>query len=154
MPWTPPSTYSSLGQTGYLAQIEMGAIASPPSYTALVNVRSLTTDFATTPNVDISTLLSPYNTQELYPGMIKPGPIEIECVFSGDATQLQIYTWQKGQNILNWEIVSGVKQYASTYTASGTGYITKFTVGPFENDKSIDAKVTLQITGPVTETIT
>lgn len=156
MPWTTPGTYSSVGQSGYLATLGLTAQAgasSPPGYTLLVNVRSINPDYGKTPNIDISTLQSPSNTQELYPGMIKPGPLELECVFSADTTQTQIYTWQKAQTILLWELTSGIKQYASTYVAAGVGYVIAYSPTPFENDKEIGLKVTIQITGPVAETL-
>lgn len=158
MPWSAPSTYNSQGNTGYLAQIELGTYASPPSYTATVNVRALTvSEFGSVPNVDVSTLLSPNNTKEIFGGMANPGTIEIDGVFTADTTQIQLYTWLKGSGtgptILSWEIVSPILQYTKTYTASGVGFISKFSVGPFELDKAIDFKATIQITGQVNESI-
>ena len=153
MPWTTPGTYVSLGQTGYLGVFAISTSLSPPSYVAIVNVKSIVPDFATTPPVDISSLQSVGNTQELYPGMIKPGPVELTGNFLADTSQLAIYTLQKAQTIFQWCIQGGIQQYSKTYTAVGLGFVTKYAPGPWENDKALDFKFTIQVTGPVTETL-
>lgn len=153
MPFTSPGTYVSLGTTGYLATFSVGTVASPPVYTVLLDVRSITPSYASTPEVDISTLQSPGNTREYIPGMIKPGEVDITANFLASADQTALYALEKAQTVFPWKIVASMQQGADTYTATGTGFVKEYHPGPWENDKPVDLMFKLQITGPVTETL-
>jgi hypothetical protein len=154
MAWTPPTTYPSIAQTGYLAQFFMGTEASPDSYVAVVEVRSIKTNDLTVPDVNVTHLLSPAATEEMIPGLIKPGAIEITGNFTGDTTQINPATLAQNQTIVFWEVIAPVQRNTKTYTATGTGFINKIEYGPFENNKADDFAFGFQITGVTTRSIT
>ena len=75
MAFTPPATYASEANTGYLAIFELGDNASPPNYTAIAEIKSFTLPLISMAEVPTTHLLSPNNTEEFIPSMIKPGKI-------------------------------------------------------------------------------
>ena len=152
MPFTPPATYPSKATTGYEAQFETGA-GSPVTYTAVLEVKSFTNNMAEVPEVAISHLLSPNNTEEMIPGMIKPGTIEVGGNFIGDATQLNFTTLMQNQTVFPFKVLANVQQSAKTYTLTGQGFIKNYKNGPFENNKPVEFSVQVQMTGTYTETV-
>lgn len=148
MPFTPPSTVASKANTGYLAQLILGSPA-----VAVSEIKSFTVDPISMPEVNKSHLLSPNNTEEFSPGMIKPGKVKISGNFIGDASQLQIETLAKAQSEFTFSVVAPVQKNTKTYTGSGSAYFASYTLGPFENNKTIDYMAELQITGTYDENV-
>lgn len=153
MPFSPPTTYYSLAATGYEYQMEIGTQSSPDSYTAILEIRSIKTNDFTVPAVDVTHLLSPNATEEKIPGLIKPGTIEVTGNFIGDTTQTGIPTLGQNLTLVWWKVTGPVQRGAKTYTASGTAFLNKWDVGPFENNKAIDVSFGLEITGTITYTV-
>jgi len=153
MPFTSPGTYFSQATTGYLATISLGTQASPDSYTALVEVRTIKTNDITVPDVNVTHLQSPSATEEMIPGLIKPGTIEVTGNFIGDTTQLNPVTLAQNQTIVWWKVIAPVQSGTKTYTATGSGFINKAEFGPFENNKADDFSFGLQITGVATRSV-
>lgn len=155
MPFTLPTTAASKANTGYGATLYLGTTASPPVYGAspFAELKTFRIAPISVPDVETTTLLSPLNTEEMIPGMIKPGTIELSGNFIGDATQLAITTDAQAQASFSWKAVAPIQQGAKTYTANGIGYFTKYEVGPFEKNKPIEFSASIQITGPYYESV-
>lgn len=161
MSWSPPVTYASNAQAAYLAQFFLGTPSSPDSYVAMVEVVSIKTDDFTVTEIDFTHLLSPNSTEESGPGLAKPGNVEVTGHFTGDATQwtnpIDLATGQSTAGLAPivcfWQVKSPVARNTMTYTAQGSGYVTKFALGPFENNKPIDVALSLKITGQPTRTV-
>jgi hypothetical protein len=153
MPFTAPSTVASVATTGYLSQFWLG---SPLA--AIAEIKSIKTAYYTVPEVNVSHLLSPGSAEELRPGMLKPGTVEIGGNFIGDATQLAILTTMEANAAQNppvqaFKITAPVQNGTKTYTCIGVGYIAKYDAGPFEINKGIEFAMSLQITGIIVETV-
>jgi Lambda phage tail tube protein, TTP len=143
----------SKANTGYLATFAIGDNASPIDYTPMAELASIKPSNFTIPAIDTTHLQSPNATEEMIPGLIKPGAIAITGNFTGDATQLNIATLAQSQSLFPWKITSKVNKGTQLYTAMGTGFITKYETGPFEPNKKIDFAADIQITGNITETV-
>ncbi|HXI88455.1 MAG TPA: phage tail tube protein [Bryobacteraceae bacterium] len=154
MPFTAPTTYFSKANSGYLAQFLIGDAASPPNFTAISEIKSFAPDLVTMAEVDTTHLLSPNNTEEFVPAMIKPGKVVFGGNFLGDASQLNITTLAQGQTIFPFQIKAPVQRGTKTYVCSGTGFISSYKPGPFENNKAIEFSVEIQLTGAYTESTT
>lgn len=152
MPFTPPATYASQANTGYLAQFLIGNSASPPVYTAILEIRSFSSDPISMAEVPTTHLLSPNNTEEFIPSMIKPGKTEFSGNFIGDATQANITTLAQNQTIFPFQIIAPVQRNTKTYTLTGNAFISSLKIGPFENNKAIDFTGSFQQTGSYTQT--
>jgi hypothetical protein len=148
MPFTPPTTIASLATTGYLAQLLIG---SP--LTAVAELKSFKCNWASVPDVPTSTLLSPNNTEEMLPGMIKPGTIELSGNFTGIASQLAITPLMQAQTVFAFEIKASMQSAAKTYTGTGQGFVNKYEVGAFENNKPTEFSATIQMTGTYVEAV-
>lgn len=144
---------ASLAVTGYGARFYLGTAASPFSYNISTEIRSINKQDYTIPPVEVTHLLSDNSTEEMIPGLIKPGTLDITGNFIGDAAQLSITPLAAALATCFWKITCPVQSSAKTYTATGRGFIVKYQVGPFEKNKAIDFALTLQITGAVTETV-
>jgi hypothetical protein len=151
MPFTPPATYASQANTGYYAQIKFGTIASPFSYSAILEIKSFKPSYFTVPEVPTTHLLSPLYTEEFFPGMLKPGTFDLSGNFLGTPDQLAFTLLAQAQDILAWQVLAPVQRNTKTYTATGYGFITEYSPGPFENNKPVEFTAKLQITGYVTE---
>lgn len=151
MPFTPPTTVASKATTGYLATLLIGSVASPLSYNVVSEIKTFHPHPISVPDVPTSHLLSPNNTEEMIPGMIKPGTIDIGGNFLGDASQLVITALAQAQTIFGFQIKGAVQSSGKTYTLTGTGFINKYEVGPFENNKAIEFSASIQMTGTYTE---
>jgi len=143
---------ASLGNTGYGAIFYTGT-GSPPTYTAVLEIKTINKKNYTVPAVDLTHLLSPNATEEMTPGIKKPGTIEITGNFIGDATQLNFNTLAAGQTVFPWQITSPMQKGAKTLTSSGLAFVVDYETGPFEPNKAIDVKVSMQMTGTITETV-
>ena len=122
------------------------------TYTLVLEVKSFTNNMAEVPEVQISQLLSPSNTEEMIPGMIKPGTIEVGGNFIGDATQLNFTTLMQNQTVFPFEVLANV-QRGKTYILTGQGFIKNYKNGPFENNKPVEFSVQIQMTGTYTEAV-
>ena len=105
------------------------------------------------PEISTTHLLSPSNTEEFVPGMIKPGKVQFSGNFIGDASQLQVTTLAQAQNIFAFSIVAPVQRLSKTYTFLGNAFVAGYKPGPFENNKAIEFSAELQMTGAYTETV-
>ena len=72
--------------------------------------------------------------------------------FIGDA-QLRFTTLAQAQTVFNFKVTAPMRKNTKTYTAVGTRFATDLETGPFEANKKIDFKVTLQRTGILVETV-
>jgi hypothetical protein len=153
MPFVPPATYSSQANTGYEAQLSIGTVASPDSYVPVLEIKSFKPNYVTVPEVPTTHLLSPNATEEFFPGLIKPGTIDISGNFIGDSTQLSFTPLMQAQDLFTWKITAPVQRNTKTYTATGIGYIAEYGLGPFENNKAVDYAAKIQITGVYTESV-
>jgi hypothetical protein len=153
MPFSMPTTVASVATTGYGAQFLLG---SPLA--AIAEIKSIKPQYFDTPEVNVTHLLSPNATEELRPGLLKPGTVEITGNFIGNAGQLALKTTaalNAAQNppTQGFSITAPVNNGTQTYTCVGVGYIASYAPGPFENNKAIDFTMKLQITGIVTESV-
>lgn len=148
MPFSMPTTYFSSANAGYGSQFFIG---SPLQ--AISEVRSFTCDLITMPEISTTHLLSPNNTEEFIPGMIKPGKCSFTGNFIGTDSQLQITTLAQTQLIFNFQIAAPVQRLSKTYTLNAQGFITSYKPGPFENNRAIEFSAEIQMTGAYTETV-
>jgi hypothetical protein len=153
MPFTPPSTVASQANIGYLAQFSLGSVASPLSYNAVSEVRTIKNNGNTVNIIDTTHLLSPLATEEMIPGLIKPGTIDVGGNFLGDTSHLSFNLLAQGRTIVFWKITAPCQSSTKTYTCTGTGFITKSATGPLTKDAANEFEMSLQITGPMTEAV-
>lgn len=150
MPFTPPSGYTSVGQTGYQSVFQTGSAASPPVYTSLVELKTFSIDGFSMTELDLTHLLSPGNSQELAPSQLRPGKITMGGNLIGDATQLNITTLAQAKTTFPFKAIIPVQQSAKTLTVSGNAYFTGFKLGPFENAAVEQFSAEAQMTGAIT----
>ncbi len=143
---------ASLGNSGYTSVFFTGT-GSPPTYTAVLEIKTINKKNYTVPAIDLTHLLSPNATEEMTPGILKPGTIEITGNFIGDATQLNFNTLAQAQTVFSWKITAPMQKGAKTLTSSGLCFVVDFETGPFEPNKAIDIKVNMQMTGTITEIV-
>ena len=144
----------SKATTGYKATFGIAVDASPiGDYVLMAELASIKPSNFSIPSIDTTHLQSPNATEEMIPGLIKPGTIAITGNFIGDASQLNISQLAQGQTIFPWQIVSPINRGTQLYTATGYGFIAKYETGPFEPNKKIDFAADVQITGNITETV-
>lgn len=153
MSFSAPATYASKANTGYLSLFQLGSAASPPVYTSILEIKSFSADLISMGEVPTTHLLSPLNTEEFSPSMIKPGKISMGGNFIGDATQLNITTLAQAQTIFPFQIIASMQQGAKTYTLTGHAFISSYKNGPFEINKAIEFAVEIQMTGAYTEAV-
>jgi hypothetical protein len=144
---------ASRAVTGNLAVFSIGSVASPLSYNALLEVKSIKPALVSVPAVETTHLLSPNATEEFIPGLIKPGLVSITGNFIGDASQLSILPLAAAQTIIAWKVTAPVDKGSKTYTATGTGYIAKYENGAIEQNKANEFSLDVQITGTITEAV-
>jgi hypothetical protein len=143
----------SKANTGYKATFGIGDSASPIDYTIMAELASIKPSNFSIPAIDTTHLQSPNATEEMIPGLLKPGTIALSGNFTGDASQLEISTLAQSQTVFPWQIISPINKGTQIYTASGFGFISKYEAGPFEPNKKIDFAADIQITGNITETV-
>ena len=143
----------SKANTGYKATFGIGGIGSPITYVDMAELASIKPANFSIPAIETTHLLSPNATEEMIPGLIKPGTIALTGNFTGDTSQLNISTLAQLQTLFPWRITSPVNKGTQVYTVSGIGFITKYETGPFEPNKKLDFAVDIQITGNITETV-
>jgi hypothetical protein len=150
--FTPPVTTPSLANSGYGAVFSVSA-ASPVSYVPVAEINSITKKNFDVTSIDVTTLTSPNATEEMIPGLMKPGTVEITGNFIGDPTQTQFNTLAQNQTVFYFQMTAPMQRKAKTYTATGNCFVLSYETGPFEPNQKISFKATLQITGFVNEVI-
>src|ERR1700679_3262610 len=96
----------SKANTGYKATFGIGDSASPIDYTPMAELASIKPSNFTIPAIDTTHLQSPNATEEMIPGLIKPGAIAITGNFTGDSSQLNIGQLAQSQAIFPWKVTS------------------------------------------------
>ena len=149
MPFTPPTTYYSQGNSGYLGQLGYG---SPSIY--ILEIKSINNPRFTVPKLNRTHLLSVAATEEYTPGLIDPGALDLAGNYIGDPTQTSdIDTLVQNQTVFYWTYTMPVQNRSKTMTATGSGFWTKFDIGPIEGNRVIEFSAQLQITGWETITV-
>ena len=143
----------SKANTGYKATFGIGNNASPIGFTIMAELASIKPSNFSIPAIDTTHLQSPNATEEMIPGLIKPGTIALSGNFTGDTSQLNISQLAQTQSVFPWKITSPINKGTQVYTAIGFGFIAKYETGPFEPNKKIDFAADIQITGNITETV-
>src|SRR6185436_19531009 len=134
------------------AEFSISANVVPLAYEPMAEIASIKPSNYSVPSIDTTHLKSPDATEEMIPGLIKPGTIALSGNFIGDESQRNITTLARAQTVFPWKITAPVNTGTQLYTVIGTGFITKYETGPFEANKKIDFAADLQITGTITET--
>jgi len=153
VPYTFTPVPPSEANSAYGAVFFTGDSASPTDWTAVLEIASITKKNFSIPAIDVTHLTSPNATEEMFPGIIKPGTIELTGNFIGDATQLGFLTFAEGQTVFPFKMTAPMQKGSKTYTAVGTCFVTESEDGPYEANKKIDFKVTLQVTGVTAITV-
>ena len=144
----------SLASSGYGATFFIGnETASPIEYTAVAEIATINKKNYSITSIDATHLQSPDATEEMFPGLKKPGTIELTGSFIGDATQLQFDTLAAGQTVFPFKMTAPMQKSAKTATVTGYCFVTDSEDGPYEANKKVDFKVILQVTGPTVTTI-
>jgi len=154
MPFAMPSTYTSLGGTGYGSTFSIGSPLVP-----VLEVKSFDIDSLSIPEVNVTHLLSPNATEELRPGLAKPGMIQMSGNFIGDASQTGLLTMavegaQQNPQTQPFSAVAPMNDSTKTLTVTGVGYISKFKMGAFANGKPVDFECSVQISGLISINVT
>jgi hypothetical protein len=145
-----PATKATIG---YESIFYTGDAMSPVGYTAMAECKSIKPNLITVPVIDATHLLSPNATEEKLPGLIKPGTVDITGNFIGDATQLNIQTLAAARTVFPFKTTSPVNSGTQVYTITGTGFISKYDVGPFEPSKLIEFALSIEVTGSFTQDV-
>lgn len=143
----------SQANTGYLGTFSTGTNASPPVYTAMAEIGSIKLTRYTVPEINCTHLLSPNTTEELTPGLLMPGTIELSGNFIGDATQLAIDALAQAQTVFPFKVTTPVQNRIKTATLTGLCFLTKNEIGPVEPNKKLDFSVSAHCSGFVTCTV-
>lgn len=141
------NTTPSQANSGYGAQFWIGA-GSPVVYTPVLEVASINNKKYSIPAIDTTHLQSPAATEEMFPGIKKPGTMELTGNWTGDASQIMFDTLSAGQTVFPYQLTAPMQKDSKTATATGYCFVTESEDGPYEANKKIDFKVTLQKTGP------
>jgi hypothetical protein len=138
---------------GYLATFWVGDASSPTGYTQMAELKSIKPNLATIPVIDATHLQSPNSTQEKIPGLIAPGTVDITGNFIGDTSQLGILTLAKTRSVFPFKITAPINKGTQVYTLTGSGFISKYDVGPFEASVLSAFTMSMEIGGDITETV-
>lgn len=143
---------ASRAVTGNNWTFSIGTVASPLSYSAVLEVKDIEQSLLSVPEVSTTHLLSPSSTEEFIPGLIKPGKITVTVNAVGDTTQLSLLNLAQAQDIIFWKASGPIDKSSKVYTGNGTGFISNYT-GPtsVQQNKAVEIKFDVQITGPITE---
>jgi Lambda phage tail tube protein, TTP len=138
---------------GYLSQFFVGDSASPTTYTAMLEIKSIKPALYTVPAVDATHLLSPNATEEKLPGLIKPGTLSITGNFIGDATQLNISTLAQARTVFGWKITAPVQSGTKVWTVTALGFISRYDHDALEASKLHDVMFDIEVSGNILETV-
>jgi hypothetical protein len=145
-----PATKATIG---YLATFWVGDASSPIAYTQMAELKSIKPNIATIPVIDATHLQSPNATQEKLPGLIAPGTVDITGNFVGDTSQLSILTMAESRSVFPFKITAPINKGTQVYTVAGSGFISKYDVGPFEASVLSAFTMSMEIAGSVTESV-
>ncbi|MCU1326648.1 MAG: hypothetical protein JWN34_2018 [Bryobacterales bacterium] len=153
-----PRTSASVGQG---AQFFTGTGTTSPTYTAVLEMASISTPRKKRESVEATHLKSASDVDEFIPGgTVDPGEIQISGNFIGDATQETIQTLIDAGTVFPWKFTSAAKiggtalAGTSVLTLTGYGFFTDSGEGPFEaKGKKVDIMATMKATGPITRAI-
>ena len=138
---------ASQANTGYLGTFAWGTSASPPVYTQIAEIASIKLERYSVPDINVTHLLSPNTTEELTPGLLMPGTIEMTGNYIGDSTQQSVDALAIAQTVFPWQITVPVQKRAKTATLTGLGFLTKNEIGPIEPNKKLDFNLGIHVTG-------
>src|SRR5580658_11032914 len=96
----------SLANSGYGATFSVGDNASPIDFTAVAEIATINKKNFSFPSIDTTHLQSPNRTEEMIPGLLKPGTVEMTGNFIGDATQLQFVALAEAGLPFNFKITA------------------------------------------------
>jgi len=151
--YLPVTGAPSEANSGYGAAFYIGDEASPTGWTLVAEVASVNNKKFSVPAIDTTNLQSPNATEEMFPGIKKPGTFEITGNYTGDPSQLLFDTLAASQQIFPFKMTAGMQKNTKTATVTGNCFVTESEDGPYEANKKIDFKVTLQKTGPTVTAI-
>jgi len=134
---------------GYQSAFYTGVAGSPPTYTAVAELTQIQIQDYTISEIDATNLASPSATEEVIPGLVKTGTIDIMGNYIGDTTQQNLDTLATGRTSFPFKVTTPASG-TTTLTVTGTGFFTKMEKGPFEPNKKSEFKATLKITGVLT----
>jgi len=109
----------SKANTGYKATFGIGDSASPIDYTVMAELASIKPSNFSIPAIDTTHLQSPNATEEMIPGLIKPGTIALSGNFTGDTSQLNISQLAQTQSVFPWKITSPINKARRCTRQSG-----------------------------------
>lgn len=136
----------SQANTGYLGTFAVGT-GSPPTYVNMLEIGSIKLTRYTVPEINCTHLLSPNTTEELIPGLLMPGTIEMSGNFIGDTTQLSIDALAQAQTVFPFRVTTPVSNRTKVATLTGLCFLTKNEIGPIEPNKKLDFSVSAHCTG-------
>jgi hypothetical protein len=143
---------ASQGQTAYGATISF-SFTSPVSFNNVLEVKTVDDKGYTTSDVDLTNLNSPDATEEMAPGLLKPGTLDLGCNFIGSTDQLAFKGWAQGQSVVWYQIQFGVQKNTKTCTEVGQCYVKTYDIGPLDPNRAVDIKISVQKTGPYSLTV-
>lgn len=139
----PVATYPSQANSGYLGTFSYG---SP--LVALIEAKHINFPRYTIPDLNVTHLLSPNSTEELVPGLMMPGVIDVTGNFIGDATQVgDLDTLSQAQTVFPWQITVPVASRGKTATITGRGFLNKHDIGPVEPNRPVEYAISVRTTG-------
>jgi hypothetical protein len=120
----------------------------------LVEVKHINFPRYTIPDLNVTHLLSPNATEELVPGLMMPGVVDVTGNYIGDPTQVgDIDTLAQAQTVFAWEISMPVQSRGKTATITGRGFFNKHDIGPVEPNRPIEFAISIRTTGFSTVTV-
>jgi hypothetical protein len=144
-----PSTYASQANSGYLGTFSIG---SPLA--AISEIKHVNFPRYTIPDLNVTHLLSPNTTEELVPGLMMPGVVDISGNFIGDSSQTSaLDTLAQAQTVFNFAITIPVQNRSKTATITGRGFLNKHDIGPVEGNRPVEFSISVRTTGYSTITV-
>lgn len=134
---------------GYSSKFYTGVAGSPITYTAVAEVNQIDLQDYTVSEIDATHLTSPSATEEVIPGLVKTGSIDIMGNYIGDTTQQAVDTLAAARTVFPFKLTTPASG-STTLTVTGTGFFTKMQKGPIEPNKKTEFKATLKVTGVLT----
>jgi len=144
-----PATYASQANSGYLGTFSFGSPLTP-----LIEVKHINFPRYSIPDLNVTHLLSPNATEELVPGLMMPGVVDVTGNFIGDPSQVSaIDTLAQAQTVFSYAITMPVQSRGKTATITGRGFFNKHDIGPIEPNRPIEYSISIRTTGFSTVTV-
>ncbi len=134
---------------GYNSKFWTGVAGSPIAYTAVAEVNQIDLQDYTVSEIDATHLTSPSSTEEVIPGLIKTGTIDIMGNYIGDSTQQNLDSLAVGRTVFPFKVTTPASG-STTLTVTGTGFFIKMQKGPIEPNKKTEFKATVKVSGVLT----